>query len=92
MFCATLKFHAKLPFLNTIGKIDVYYNKVSTDHFNLYLSRNNYAQVKIFFQDLNFHIVEDVPKYALHGLIGKNDHVYTYKMNVNKVIVLKMNI
>jgi hypothetical protein len=27
--------------------------------------------VKIFFKDLNLHIVEDIPKYNLHGILGK---------------------
>ena len=34
--------------------------------------RDNIVQVRIFLQDLNYHVIEDVAKYQLANLCGKH--------------------
>ena len=57
--------------------------------FSRFFSKTH-AELKIFFQDLNYEIIEDVPKYSVQSLLGKRE--YGYDMHILEYFRLLFNI
>ncbi len=54
---------------------DLYtYDKIYWSNYTLrfFSHRGDVVELKIFYQDLNYNLIEEVPKYQIENLLGKS--------------------